>query len=164
MQPTAKGTLIHEQKSGDGITAIAAKDGISAIKIKSGRMLLAYGFLRAVFEVFERHKTPIDMITTSEVAVSITVDNPKYLKEIIAELSDFGSVEVDSDQTIICIVGNFSAEKQGYAVKVFDALKNIPIRMISYGGSRHNISVLVHSKYKKEALQALNKGLFPSER
>ncbi len=164
MQPTAKGTLIHEQKSGDGITAIAAKDGISAIKIKSGRMLLAYGFLRAVFEVFERHKTPIDMITTSEVAVSLTVDNPKYLKEIIAELSDFGSVEVDSDQTIICIVGNFSAEKQGYAVKVFDALKNIPIRMISYGGSRHNISVLVHSKYKKEALHALNKGLFPSER
>ena len=160
MQPEAKGTLIGSNANADRFTAIAAKDGITAIKIKSGRMLLAYGFLRSVFEVFERYKTPIDMITTSEVAVSVTIDNPKHLDEIIEELKSFGIVEVDKDQTIVCIVGSFKQAKQGYAVKIFDALKNIPIRMISYGGSENNVSILVESSRKKETLQALNKGLF----
>jgi len=160
MQPQAKGTLISEKGSGRNITAVAAKDGITAINIQSGRMLLAYGFLRAVFEVFERYKTPIDMITTSEVAVSLTIDQTKHLEAIVDELKNFGSVKVDQNQTIICIVGNFTADKQGYAFKIFDALKTIPIRMISYGGSEHNVSVLVDSKYKKDALIALNKGIF----
>lgn len=160
MQPKAKGTVISEKGSGRNITAVAAKDGITAINIQSGRMLLAYGFLRSVFEVFERYKTPIDMITTSEVAVSLTIDNTQHLEDITNELKSFGSVKIDNNQTIICIVGNFTADKQGYALKIFDALKNIPIRMISYGGSEHNVSVLVDSKYKKDALIALNNGLF----
>lgn len=160
MQPKAKGTLISSKTFPDRITAVAAKDGIIAINIKSARMLLAYGFLRKVFEVFERYKTPIDMITTSEVAVSLTIDKAQYLNEIVSELSEFCSAEIDKNQTVICIVGNFTAEKQGIAVKIFDALKKIPIRMISYGGSEHNISVLVDIKHKKDALVALNKGLF----
>lgn len=160
MQPQAKGTVISEKGSGRSITAVAAKDGITAINIQSGRMLLAYGFLRSVFEVFERYKTPIDMITTSEVAVSLTIDHTQHLEAITNELKSFGSVKIDSNQTIICIVGNFTADKQGYALKIFDALKNIPIRMISYGGSEHNVSVLVDSKFKKDALIALNKGVF----
>jgi aspartate kinase len=160
MQPKAKGTLIHEKTSSDRITAVAAKDGITAINIRSGRMLLAFGFLRSVFEVFERYRTPIDMITTSEVAVSLTIDNNKHLKEIVKELEEFGLVDVDENQTIICIVGSFAASKQGYASRIFDSLKNIPIRMISYGGSENNVSVLVDSKFKKDALVALNNGLF----
>lgn len=160
MQPQAKGTVISSKITGDSIKAVAAKDGITAIKIKSGRMLLAYGFLRSVFEIFERYKTPIDMITTSEVAVSLTIDNTKNLESIQKELQDFCTVEVDTDQTIVCIVGNFAAAKQGYALRIFDALKNIPIRMISYGGSEHNISILVDTKLKKDTLMALNKGLF----
>lgn len=160
MQPEAHGTLITTKSKGENIKAVAAKDGITAIKIKSGRMLLAYGFLRNVFEVFERYRTPIDMITTSEVAVSVTIDDVSNLKKITDELKNFGTVEVDPEQTIICIVGNFSAGKQGYATKVFNALKNIPIRMISYGGSENNISLLVNSKQKKDALIALNEGLF----
>lgn len=160
MQPEAKGTIIGGKTVNDRITAVAAKDGITAIKIKSTRMLLAYGFLRSVFEVFERYKTPIDMITTSEVAVSLTIDQPKFLNEIVEELESFCNVEVEKDQTIVCIVGTFGKEKQGYASRVFDALKNIPIRMISYGGSENNISILVDTTRKKETLQALNKGLF----
>ena len=160
MQPEAKGTLISSKTTGDSIKAVAAKDGITAINIKSGRMLLAYGFLRAVFEIFERYKTPIDMITTSEVAVSLTIDNTKNLDAIKKELEEFCIIEVDTDLTIVCIVGNFTAEKQGYALHIFDALKNIPIRMISYGGSEHNVSILVDTKLKKDALVALNKGLF----
>ncbi|MFN7013957.1 MAG: aspartate kinase, partial [Bacteroidia bacterium] len=160
MQPHAKGTVISEKGSGRNVTAVAAKDGITAINIQSGRMLLAYGFLRSVFEVFERYKTPIDMITTSEVAVSLTIDNTQNLDAISNELKNFGSVKIDNNQTIICIVGNFTADKQGYAFKIFDALKNIPIRMISYGGSEHNVSVLVDSKYKKDALIALNERIF----
>lgn len=160
MQPQAKGTVISDKKPGERITAVAAKDGITAINIKSGRMLLAYGFLRNVFEVFERYRTPIDMITTSEVAVSVTIDKPDHLAEITKELNSFGSVEVDKDQTIICIVGSFSAEKQGEAARIFDSLRSIPLRMISYGGSENNVTVLVDSKFKKEALNALNKGLF----
>jgi len=160
MQPDAKGTVINATTTGDNIKAVAAKDGITAINIKSGRMLLAYGFLRAVFEIFERYKTPIDMITTSEVAVSLTIDNTKNLDAIIQELKEFCSVDVENNLTIICIVGSFTAEKQGYAFKIFDALKNIPIRMISYGGSENNVSILVDSKLKKDTLIALNQGLF----
>jgi len=160
MQPQAKGTIISAKTSVDNIKAVAAKDGIVAIKIKSGRMLLAYGFLRTVFEIFERYKTSIDMITTSEVAVSLTIDNTTHLKEILKELERIATVEIDYEQTIICIVGDFLEEKTGYATKIFDALQTIPIRMISYGGSKNNISVLVNSNHKKDALVALNKGLF----
>jgi len=160
LQPTAKGTTISAQSSGKSIKAVAAKDGIVAIKVKSSRMLLAYGFLRRIFEVFEEYKTPIDMITTSEVAVSLTIDNPKYLPEIIAELKEFGSVQVDQDQTIICLVGDSIAEVPGTTVKIFESLKAIPLRMISYGGSKNNISLLIPTADKKRALQALNKGVF----
>ncbi len=160
MQPEAKGTLISSKATEDIFKAVAAKDGITAIKIKSARMLLAYGFLRSVFEIFERYKTPIDMIATSEVAVSLTIDNVKNLDEIVKELREFCSVEVDTDLSIVCVVGSFTAQKQGYAVRIFDALKNVPIRMISYGGSENNVSVLIDTKLKKEALVALNNGLF----
>lgn len=160
MEPTAKGTLINSESSGKGIKAIAAKDNITAIKIKSGRMLLAYGFMRKVFEIFEAYKTPIDMITTSEVAVSVTIDETKYLNEIVEELKKYGSVDVDTDLTIICVVGDFIAESKGYALKIFDALQNIPVRMISYGGSLHNVSLLVNTSDKKEALISLNEKLF----
>ena len=160
MEPKAKGTVITKKSPSDRITAVAAKDGIIAVNIKSARMLLAYGFLRSVFEIFERYKTPIDMITTSEVAVSVTIDTDKNLEAIVKELKEFCSIEVEKEKTIVCVVGSFTAEKQGVAVKIFDALKNIPLRMISYGGSENNVSVLVDSKYKKDALVALNKGLF----
>jgi aspartate kinase len=160
MQPKAKGTLISEKSSGSAFTAVAAKDGITAIKVKSGRMLLAYGFLRSVFEVFERYKTPIDMITTSEVAVSLTIDNTRNLNAILTELKEISSVEVEGDLTIVCIVGDFAAETKGGALRIFESLKEIPIRMISYGGSEHNVSVLVKTAFKKDALVALNKGLF----
>jgi aspartate kinase len=160
MNPSASGTLITSESEKGEIKSIAAKDGITAIKIQSTRMLLAYGFLRRVFEIFERYKTPIDMITTSEVAVSLTVDDTSYLKDIIKELSDFGSVEMDHDQTIICVVGDFRAEKRGYALPVLDAIKHIPIRMISYGGSNYNISLLLKTSDKADALRSLHKGLF----
>ncbi|PTX21240.1 aspartate kinase [Pontibacter mucosus] len=160
MQPEAKGTTISTKTESGKIKAVAAKDGIIAIKIKSGRMLLAYGFLRSVFEVFERYKTPIDMITTSEVAVSLTIDNAKHLNEILAELKEFGQVEVDQDQTIVCVVGDFIAERSGSGLAVFQSLQNIPLRMISYGGSKNNISVLVNTSDKIEALTKLNDGIF----
>jgi aspartate kinase len=160
MQPEAKGTLISRDASGDDIKAVAAKDKITAIKIKSTRMLMAYGFLRSIFEVFERYKTPIDMITTSEVAVSLTIDDNSHIDEIIDELESYGTVDAEMNQVIICIVGDFLADKHGYAVKIFDSLKGVPIRMISYGGSKNNISILVSSEHKKDALLALNKGLF----
>jgi aspartate kinase len=161
LQPEAFGTLIANNTSEREIKAIAAKDNITAIYIHSTRMLNAYGFLRRVFEIFEKYKTPVDMITTSEVSVSVTIDNPEHLEAISAELREFADLEEnDSDQNIICIVGNFSADKEGIALKVFDALKNIPIRMISYGASEHNLSILIHSKYKVEALNLLNERLF----
>lgn len=162
MEPSAKGTTISKETAkGDGFAkAIAAKDGITAIKIKSARMLLAYGFLRSVFEVFERYKTPIDMITTSEVAVSLTIDDTTNLDKIITELEEFGVVEIDSDQAIVCIVGDMVGETEGAAIKIFEALKEVPLRMISFGGSKHNISVLTDAKYKLKALQSLNSGLF----
>ena len=160
MDPKAFGTLISSESSAETIKSIAAKDGITAIKIQSSRMLLAYGFLRRVFEVFERYKTPIDMITTSEVAVSLTIDDTKYLGEITRELNDFGIVEVDVNQTIICIVGDLGANTHGGAAKIFDALKDIPLRMISYGGSNHNVSLLIRSEDKVETLRSLHQGLF----
>ena len=160
MDPSAPGTLITNESEKGEIKSIAAKDGITAIKIQSTRMLLAYGFLRRVFEIFERYKTPIDMITTSEVAVSLTVDNTSNLKDIVKELSDFGTVELDYDQTIICVVGDFSAEKRGYALPVLDAIKHIPIRMISYGGSNYNISLLLKTSDKADALRSLHERLF----
>lgn len=160
MQPDAHGTLIANITTQEGIKAVAAKDDITAINIKSDRMLLAHGFLRAVFEIFERYKTPIDMISTSEVAVSLTIDNDKNLSKIIEELKEIAQVEVDKNQTIICIVGQLPKDKAGYATQVLDALKDIPLRMVSYGGSSNNISVLVDGNLKQPALQALNKGLF----
>lgn len=163
MAPKEKGTVITEKGAGVAFTAVAAKDGITAIKIRSTRMLLAHGFLRKVFEVFEKFKTSVDMITTSEVAVSLTIDNPKHLEAIVAELNTFAVVDVDTDQTIVCVVGNFAAAKPGIALKVFNALKPIPLRMISYGGSENNISVLIESQYKNEALNLINEGVFFAE-
>ncbi len=160
MKPDDPGTLISGDSNGKGIKAVAAKDGITAIKIKSGRMLLAYGFLRKVFEVFERFKTPIDMITTSEVAVSVTIDTTTYLSEIVEELKYYGSVEIDTEQSIICVVGENIIEQKGITNKVLEALKHFNIRMISYGGSRHSISILVSADDKKEALISLNEIFF----
>jgi aspartate kinase len=160
MQPEAEGTLIANIQTKTGLKAVAAKDGIIAINIKSDRMLLAHGFLRAVFEIFERYKTSIDMITTSEVAVSLTIDNPKHLKEIRKELEEIANVDMDENQTIICIVGSVPKDAAGFGYKVLEALKDIPLRMVSYGGSPNNISVLIDGKLKKDALMALNKGLF----
>ncbi|MFM1912406.1 MAG: Aspartate kinase [Bacteroidota bacterium] len=161
MEPQAYGTLISEKTNNVEFKAIAAKDDITAIYIHSTRMLNAYGFLRKVFEIFEKYKTPVDMITTSEVSVSVTIDNTKNFDKIMADLSEFSDLEeCDSNQVIICIVGNFSADKEGIAIKVLKAMENIPIRMISYGASEHNISILVDAKYKADALNALNDGLF----
>lgn len=159
MNPSDSGTLITSQSSGSGIKAVAAKDGITAIKIRSYRMLNAYGFLKSIFEIFEFFKTPIDMISTSEVSVSLTIDNTKHLNEIISELKEYGEVEVDMDQSIVCIVGDMIAEETGFATKVFTALNDIQIRMISYGGSRHNISVLIKTELKKQTLEALSNNL-----
>ena len=160
MDPTAYGTLISTNSDSTSVKAVAAKDGITAIKIRSGRMLMAYGFLRSVFEVFELYKTPIDMITTSEVAVSLTIDDNTHLDKIIEDLQKFGSVEIDKDQTIVCVVGDFIEEKAGSAAQIFDALRIIPLRMVSYGGSKNNVSVLINSSDKTAAIQTLNKGLF----
>lgn len=160
MQLTAKGTLITEQAGSTGVKAVAAKDGITAINIKSSRMLLAYGFLRKIFEVFEKYRTPIDMITTSEVAVSLTIDTDANLPAIIKELEPFGTVEIDTNQTIVCIVGNEINATESIMTKLFSALKDIPVRMVSYGGSKHNITMLIPGSYKNQTLQALNSGLF----
>lgn|SRR5690606_29025584 len=161
MDPNAPGTEISSEGAiKKGVRAIAAKDDITAIRIHSSRMLLAYGFLRKVFEVFERYKTPIDMITTSEVAISLTVDQTKYLDEIKNELKDFGNVEIDFNQTIICVVGDFSLETHGFASRVLDAVKHLPVRMISYGGSDYNISILLRTEEKHEALKSLHNRLF----
>ncbi len=159
MNPTDGGTLISSESDGQGIKAVAAKDKITAIKIRSARMLNAYGFLKNVFAVFEKYQTPIDMISTSEVAVSITIDSVQNLAGIKEDLGKFGTVEVDSDMSIVCIVGDIIHEERGFAPKVFRALNGIPIRMISYGGSKFNISVLVPTVNKKETLQALSDNL-----
>lgn len=163
MDPTAVGTLISEDAASVGVKAVAAKDGITAIKIKSSRMLLAYGFLRKVFEVFEKYRTSIDMITTSEVAVSVTVDNDIFLADILKELELFGTVEVDTNQTIVSIVGNEITETKEVMRKLFESVSTLPVRMVSYGGSKHNISLLIPRSYKEEALKYLNKGLFGLE-
>lgn len=160
MDEKAPGTIISDKGKEGSFKAVAAKDGITAIKIKSSRMLMAYGFLRRVFEVFEQYKTPIDMISTSEVAVSLTIDTNTQLDKILNELTSFGTVDVDKDQTIICIVGHNIGKHEGVLQKVFAALEKIPVRMVSVGGSSNNISVLVGSEYKIPALVALNTGLF----
>jgi len=160
MQPTAVGTVIKKEAGSVGVKAVAAKDNIIAIKIKSSRMLLAYGFLRKIFEVFEKYKTPIDMITTSEVAVSVTIDSDTHLNEIIAELNNIASVEVEHDQTIVSIVGNEIAKTDAVLNKLFQAINEIPVTMVNYGGSLHNISLLIPSAYKVKTLQLINKGLF----
>jgi aspartate kinase len=163
MDPSAKGTLIAEEAGSNGVKAVAAKDNITAIKIKSSRMLLAYGFLRRVFEIFEKYRTSIDMITTSEVAVSVTIDSDIYIKEITKELEAFGTVEIDTNQTIVSIVGNEITETKDVMFRLFEAINAIPVRMVSYGGSRHNISLLIPRSYKEQTLQVLNKGLFGLE-
>lgn len=160
MQPDAPGTVITKEAGSVGVKAVAAKDGIIAIKIKSSRMLLAYGFLRKVFEVFEKYKTSIDMITTSEVAVSVTIDSDLFLDDIVRELEPFGTVDVDKGQTIVSIVGNEIAQTDHVLQKLFDALNEVPVTMVSYGGSAHNISLLVPQDYKTKTLQLLNAGLF----
>lgn len=160
MQPDAAATVIRKEAGSVGVKAVAAKDGIIAINIKSSRMLLAYGFMRKIFEVFEKYKTSVDMVTTSEVAVSVTIDHDEHLDQIIRELEPFGVVEVDRDQTIISIVGNEIAETREILTKLFDAIHAVPVRMVSYGGSRHNVSILVPASHKQQTLQLLNKGLF----
>lgn len=160
MEPEAKGTLITQEAASAGVKAVAAKDNIIAVKIKSGRMLLAYGFLRKIFEVFEKYKTPIDMVTTSEVAVSLTIDNADHLKQIVKELEALGTVEVDEEQTIISVVGHEINETEEIIKKLFGSIRNVPIRMVSYGGSRHNISLLIAAEHKTQLLQQLNKGMF----
>jgi aspartate kinase len=160
MQPDAPGTVITKEAGSEGIKAVAAKDGIIAIKIKSSRMLLAYGFLRKVFEVFEKYKTSIDMITTSEVAVSVTIDNDVYLANIVKELEPFGSVEVEKEQSIVSIVGNHIAHTDSVLKKLFNAIDEVPVTMVSYGGSAHNISLLVPTADRTKTLQLINSGLF----
>ncbi len=160
MDPTAPGTVISNQTEQHKIKAVAAKDNITAINIISSRMLLAHGFLRKVFEIFETYKTSIDMVCTSEVGVSLTVDNPTHLKSIVNELKKFGTVKIDEDMCIICVVGDLNWHNVGFESDATEAMRNIPVRMISYGGSSHNISFLVSSTDKKRALQALSDRLF----
>jgi len=160
LQPEAFGTLISNKTEKGKIKAVAAKDGITAIKIKSGRMLLAYGFLRKIFEIFESYQTPIDMIATSEVCVSLTIDKNKNLQEIIDELKKYGTVTVDTDMVIVCVVGDLEMENVGFETRVLQAVQDIPVRMISYGGSSYNISLLVKSADKKRTMQALSDHLF----
>ncbi len=160
MAPDAPGTVIYNAKPSREIKAVAAKDNITAIKIKSGRMLLAYGFLRKVFEIFESYKTPIDMVVTSEVGVSVTIDNERSLDAIVDELKKYGTVTIDRDMVIICVVGDLEWQNRGFEADVVNALKDIPVRMISYGGSNYNISLLVKKDDKVKALNMLSKGLF----
>jgi aspartate kinase len=163
MDPDSPGTLITAQASGSGLKAVAAKDGITSIRVQSDRMLLAFGFLRKVFEIFESHRTSIDMIATSEVSVSMTIDQTDKLREIRSDLESYGTVEVIQNQTIICVVGDMIAESRGMAVQVLEALKEIPVRMISYGSSNNNISVLISSEHKVEALNSLSDHLFSDQ-
>jgi aspartate kinase len=160
MEPEDPGTLITSTSILQDYKAVAAKDGISAIRIRSDRMLMAYGFLRKVFEIFEAYRTPIDMITTSEVAVSITIDNSEFIKEIAKDLKELGSVEIEENQTIVCVVGDFRTERTGSAPEIFEALNTIPLKMISYGGSPNSLSLLIDTSNKIEALRLLSKHLF----
>ena len=160
MCPEAKGTLIHNTNGNGEIKAIAAKDNITAIKIKSGRMLLAYGFLRKVFEIFETYKTPIDMIATSEVGVSVTIDSEKNLDPILDDLKKFGTVTIDRDMVIICVVGDLEWHNTGIEALALEAIKDVPVRMISYDGSNYNVSFLVKKEDKVRTLNLLSKHIF----
>jgi len=160
MDPTAPGTLISNESEYGKIKAVAAKDNITAIKIKSSRMLLAHGFLRKVFEIFESYQTSIDMIATSEVGVSVSIDNTRHLGEILEDLRKYGTVSVDCDMCIICVVGDLKWENAGFEAKALDAMRDIPVRMISFGGSNYNISFLVRNSDKQAALQSLSNMLF----
>jgi len=160
MEPDDIGTLITSNSILQDYKAVAAKDGISVLRIRSDRMLMAYGFLRKVFEIFEAYRTPIDMITTSEVAVSITIDNAEFINQIAKDLRELGTVEVEENQTIVCVVGDFRTERTGSAPEIFEALDTIPLKMISYGGSQNSLSLLIDSSNKIEALRLLSKHLF----
>ena len=160
MAPASPGTIIRQQAEAEGIRAVAAKSGISIVRIKSARMLNAYGFLRRVFEIFETYSTPIDVITTSEVAVSVTIDNSANIEPICRDLKLLGDVSVEAEQAIICIVGDILAEHQGYAAQILDSLKSIHVKMISFGGSRNNLTLVVPEGEKHEALVALQARLF----
>lgn len=160
MDPTAPGTTISSQTEKDKIKAVAAKDNITAIKIKSSRMLLAHGFLRKVFEIFESYQTSIDMVCTSEVGVSMSIDDTTHLNEIVNDLKKCGTVDVDTDMCIICVVGDLTWDNVGFETLATEAMKNIPVRMISYGGSNYNISFLIKEEDKKRALQSLSTTLF----
>ena len=160
MEPDAEGTIIDNVLVRGKIKAVAAKDNITAIKIKSSRMLLATGFLRKVFEIFESYQTPIDMIATSEVGVSVSIDNDSHLNDIVDELKKYGTVTVDSDMCIVCVVGDLDWSNLGFETLALEAMRNIPVRMISYGGSNYNISFLIKEMDKKRALQALSDSLF----
>ncbi len=160
MEPEDEGTLIQSGSALSDYKAVAAKDGISVLRIRSDRMLMAYGFLRKVFEIFEAYRTPIDMITTSEVAISLTIDNPQYLSQIAKDLKELGSVEIEENQTIVCIVGDFRTERKGSAPEIFKALNNIRLKMISYGGSNNSLSLLIDTNDKTRALKQLSKHLF----
>lgn len=165
MDPSAKGTLIDNNLTRPGeIKAIAAKEGITAVKIKSGRMLLAYGFLRKVFEVFETYKTSIDMICTSEVGVSVSIDDDRKLDHIVDELQKYGTVTIDRDMCIICVVGDLNWENVGFEARAMEAMKDIPVRMVSYGGSNYNISFLVREEDKERALRSLSETIFNSKK
>lgn len=165
MDPTAEGTRIDNNLTRPGeIKAIAAKDNITAIKIKSGRMLLAYGFLRKVFEIFESYRTSIDMVCTSEVGVSVSIDDDRRLDEIVAELQKIGTITVDRNMCIICVVGDLDWENVGVEARAMEAMKDIPVRMVSYGGSNYNISFLVREEDKVRALRALSASIFDSKK
>lgn len=164
MEPSAPGTLISNDTEKGKIKAVAAKDNITAIKIKSSRMLLAHGFLRKVFEIFESYQTAIDMVCTSEVGVSMSIDNTKHLNEIVNDLKKYGTVTVDHDMCIVCVVGDLEWENVGFEAKALDAMREIPVRMISFGGSNYNISFLIREADKKRALQSLSDVLFNSDK
>lgn len=160
MEPTAPGTMISNVTEEGKIKAVAAKDGITSIRIKSSRMLMAYGFMSQVFEVFDRYKTSVDLVTTSEVGVSLTIDNPKKLDEIVTDLKKFGTVQVDTDMVIIAVVGDMQWANLGFESRVVEALSDVPVRMISYGGSNYNISILIKAEDKIKALKSLSAHLF----
>jgi aspartate kinase len=160
MEPEDPGTLITSESTLQDYKAVAAKDGISVLRIRSDRMLMAYGFLRKVFEIFEAYRTPIDMITTSEVAVSLTIDNSEFINQIAKDLKELGSVEIEENLSIVCVVGDFRTERTGSAPEIFEALDTIPLKMISYGGSPNSLSLLIDTSNKVKALRLLNKHLF----
>ena len=163
MEPEDEGTLVSSSSELEDYKAIAAKDNVIAIRIRSDRMLLAYGFMKRIFEAFEAYRTPIDMITTSEVSVSLTIDDGTHLDEIVKALASIGHVEVERDQTIICVVGDFRPDRVGSAPEMFEAINEIPVKMISYGGSENSASILINTSDKITALRALSAKLFPEK-